>query len=237
MNKPIAMWSGPRNISTAMMYSFASRPDCSVLDEPFYAWYLKQTGLLHPLRQKILENGELSDQRIISSCAATSKQLVYQKHMTQHMLDGLDRAWIKNINNAFLIRDPKYVLASYTKKRSQVTLADIGIVEQWDIFERVADELGAAPPVVDSEIFLNNPESGLRKLCMALHIPFFKEMLFWDKGAKPYDGVWASHWYEAVWESTGFGAAKSEDVELSEPLKQIADAAQTFYSGLKRYAL
>ena len=154
MSLPIAMWSGPRNISTAMMYSFANRPDCRAWDEPFYAWYLLESGLNHPMREQIIDEGEPSAEKVISLCKAQNNHLFYQKHMTHHMLPGLTRNWIKMLNNAFLIRDPSRVLASYTQKRAEVSLDDIGIVAQAEIFEQVADYLGEAPPVIDSDQFL-----------------------------------------------------------------------------------
>jgi hypothetical protein len=237
MTRPLAMWSGPRNISTAMMYSFASRPDCKVWDEPFYAWYLCQTGLEHPMRQQIIDAGKTSAEKITTLCCEPADKIFYQKHMTHHMLPGLDRKWINSIQNAFLIRKPSHVLASYTQKRDEVTLADIGVVAQAEIFDQIADHLGAAPVVIDTEQFLQNPRAGLESLCRALDIPFVPQQLKWTAGPKPYDGAWAPHWYNSVWQSTGFGAARINRPALPPHLQNIADTAQPYYQKLKQFAL
>ena len=174
MYKAIAMWSGPRNISTAMMYAFASRADCTAWDEPFYAWYLCETKLDHPLGQAVIEAGETNAKKVIEQCCATGDRFVYQKHMSQHMLENLDRSWIGQLNNAFLIREPDQVLASYAKKRAEVTLAEIGYLQQLEIFKLVADQSGAMPPVVDSRKFLRSPETGLRELCAGWGLPLIQ---------------------------------------------------------------
>jgi len=234
---PVAMWSGPRNISTAMMYAFATRDDCFVWDEPFYAWYLETTGLDHPMRDEIIAEGQTDAQKVINSCTAQHDKLHYQKHMTQHMLDGLDRSWITGVKNAFLIRDPKKVLASYTQKREDVSLEEIGYIQQTELFKQVADHTGTAPPVIDSEKFLANPLSGLTALCQALNIPMSDKMLSWPSGPKAYDGVWAAHWYNAAHQSTGFATPAPRDITLPADLQKIADKAQPIYDDLLQYAL
>ncbi|MDH3740335.1 MAG: hypothetical protein OER56_01945 [Hyphomicrobiales bacterium] len=237
--KRIAMWSGPRNISTAMMYSFASRPDCAVWDEPFYAFYLKNAGITHPLNQEIIDAGEPDWDRVVELCCKEDpgKPVYYQKHMTHHMIDGYDRNWLQALDNAFLIRAPERVLASYARKRDEVTLRDIGFVEQAEIFDTVCDMLGKAPPVVDTDDILSSPETTLGKLCKALDIPFRPEMLSWQPGPKPYDGVWAAHWYNAVWQSDGFNRPPSHDVDLGPGHQQIADQARPLYEKLKAHKL
>ncbi len=233
----IAMWSGPRNISTAMMYAFAARGDCQVWDEPFYAWYLKITGLDHPLRGKIIAAGITNADEIITLCTEPRSKLHYQKHMTQHMLKNLDRSWITDVNNAFLIRSPEQVLASYNQKRQQVSLADIGYAQQLEIFNQVADHTGTAPPVIDSDKFLQDPQTGLQNLCTVLNIPFSKSMLSWPAGPKSYDGIWAKHWYNAAHQSTGFASPAPKQIILPEGLQKIADQARPIYEKLRQFAL
>ena len=232
----IAMWSGPRNISTALMYAFASRTDCVAWDEPFYGAYLKATGLKHPMAAEIMAGMECDPNKIATICvASTAKPIFYQKHMTQHMLPEFDRTFIRSLNNAFLIRSPEKVLASYAKKHDEVSLHAIGFVEQAEIFDMVAQHLSHAPPVVDGDIHLSNPRSSLTQLCAALGIAFNEAMLSWPKGPKSCDGIWAPHWYNAAWQSTGFGQASAAPDALPGHLKRIAEQAQPYYEKLKAH--
>jgi hypothetical protein len=234
----LAMWSGPRNISTAMMYSFGNRADCTAWDEPFYAFSLVHHGNDHPMRDDIIAAHDSDWDRTVSRCLAPAeKPLFYQKHMTHHMLPGYDRSWIKRLTNAFLIRSPERVLASYTKKWSDVTLRDIGFVEQAEIFDMVADHLGAAPPVVDADDILSDPRAVLSKLCASCGIAFDEAMLKWDAGPKPFDGVWAPHWYNAVWASTGFGGSPKDGATLPPHLQRIAGEAAPWYEKMRRHRL
>jgi Sulfotransferase domain len=158
----LAMWSGPRNISTAMMYAFANRPDCEAWDEPFYGFSLQHKGNDHPMRDEIIASMETDWNRLVKNCTTPSaRPLLYQKHMTHHMLEGYDRSFILKLTNAFLIRDPARVLASYTQKWADVDLRAIGFIEQAEIFDMVAQKLGHAPPVVDSDDILANPRAVL----------------------------------------------------------------------------
>jgi hypothetical protein len=234
----IAMWSGPRNISTAMMYSFANREDCVAWDEPFYGAYLKETGLPHPMRSEILAACENDWRKVQTTCIAhAAKPVFYQKHMTHHMLPQFDRTFIRTLTNAFLIRSPEKVLASYAKKHDEVTLHAIGFVEQAEIFDEVAQHLGHAPPVVDADLHLANPRHSLQHLCHALGIPFREAMLAWPKGPKACDGVWAPHWYNAAWASTGFAKPESETPALPAGLQRIADQARPLYEQLRKHAI
>jgi hypothetical protein len=234
----IAMWSGPRNISTAMMYSFGNRDDCQAWDEPFYGFSLKQRGNDHPMRDEIIAANECDWEKMVAKCIAPSyKPIFYQKHMTHHMLPGFDRSFALKLSNAFLIRAPAQVLASYTQKWSDASLQNIGFVEQAEIFEMVADHLGHAPPVIDADHVLANPRATLSKFCASLNIPFDEAMLQWPKGPKPFDGVWASHWYNAVWQSEGFAAPTRKPILLAPALQRIADQAQPYYEKLKAHAL
>jgi hypothetical protein len=238
----IAMWSGPRNISTAMMYSFGNRADCFAWDEPFYAFSLKHHGNDHPLREEIIAANESNFDRLVARCLAPApdgRRVFYQKHMTHHMLPGYDRQWIGALANAFLIRSPERVLASYAKKWSEVSLRAIGFAEQAEIFDMVAQRLGQAPPVVDAEDVLADPPGTLTPLCTALGIAFDPAMLAWPRGPKPFDGVWAPHWYNAVWGSAGF-ARPEKTVEagpLPAALARIAEQARPYYDRLRAHRI
>jgi len=234
----IAMWSGPRNISTAMMYSFGNRPDCEAWDEPFYAFALVHHGNDHPMRDEIVAAYDSDWDSLVRKCTAPGrKPILYQKHMTHHMLPGYDRSWILGLTNAFLIRSPERVLASYARKWSDVTLRGIGFVEQAEIFDMVAQNLGRAPPVIDAEDVLEDPRHSLTGLCAACGIPFDEAMLAWPAGPKPFDGVWAPHWYNAVWASTGFSKPESSPVRLPDHLQRIADAALPLYERLAAHRM
>lgn len=236
----IAMWSGPRNISTAMMYSFASRRDCTVWDEPFYAHYLSTTGIRHPVDDEVIAAGETDYATVVKRCLAkpdTSRPVFYQKHMTHHMLPGQNWRWCLDVSNIFLIRAPERVLASYAAKREDVSLSDIGFERQLELFSMVADHLGRAPSVVDCDDILSNPQISLECLCKAIGIVFDPAMLSWPAGPKPYDGVWAEHWYNAVWNSTGFADPKTGYPPLEENLARIADQARPIYDRLRPYRL
>ncbi|HSC18328.1 MAG TPA: hypothetical protein VLC74_05380 [Rhizomicrobium sp.] len=238
----IAMWSGPRNISTAMMRSFGNRPDTAVIDEPFYAAYLSTTGIDHPLREESLKS-QPADWRevvkIILGPVPGNRPVFYQKHMTHHMCPQFGRDWIAECRNAFLIRAPEDVLASYTEKRSDVVLEDIGFVQQAEIFEREAERLGIAPPVIDASDVLRNPRGTLSALCGLLDIPFAGEMLHWPPGRRDTDGAWAPAWYDAVERSTGFAPPRPPVpfAALRDDLKPIAEAARPYYEKLRRYRL
>jgi hypothetical protein len=238
MTVRVAMWSGPRNISTAMMRSFENRPDCAVVDEPFYAVYLARTGLDHPMRDEVLASQPQDPAEVVAGLDALDGPLAYEKHMTHHMLPGMDLAWVANRRNAFLIRDPAAVLASYVVKREEVSLADIGVEAQRDLFEREADRLGKAPPVVEGKDVLADPRGTLSALCAALDIPFSEAMLAWPAGARDSDGVWAPAWYDAVERSTGFSPYEEKPPPvLRDELRRIADQARPFYERLAAFKL
>jgi hypothetical protein len=234
----IAMWSGPRNISTAMMYAFGNRSDCLAWDEPFYAFSLVHHGNDHPLREEIIAANESDWDKLVAACLApAAKPIFYQKHMTHHMLAGFNRNWITGLTNAFLIRSPERVLASYAKKWSDVTLRDIGFVEQAEIFDLVAQKTGKASPVIDAEDVLANPAALLASLCAACRVGFDQSMLHWPKGPKSFDGVWAPHWYNAVWASTGFAKPEQTSVDLAPHLAKVADAARPYYEKMREFRL
>jgi hypothetical protein len=235
------MWSGPRNISTAMMRSFGARPDTAVVDEPFYAAYLAHTGLEHPMREEVLASQPQDWREVVNALLGPvpgDQPVFYQKHMTHHMIEGFGRDWLSEVRNAFLIRDPQAVLASYVVKRGDVTLADIGIVQQRELFEQEADRLGVAPPVIEGADVLADPARMLSRLCGALGIDYTDAMLSWPAGRRDTDGVWAPAWYNAVERSTGFESPVSKaPAAISGELQAIAEAARPHYEALARHRL
>lgn len=234
----IALWSGPRNLSTAMMYAFAARGDCAVTDEPFYAAYLAATGLEHPMRDSVLASQPQDPAQVVLTGPAPGGQPIwYQKHMTQHMLPEMPLDWMAECRHAFLIRHPARVIASYTRKREQPTLEDLGFRRQVELFDRVAQREGVAPPVLDSTALRAAPEARLKALCEALGIGWTPRMLHWPAGPKPYDGVWAPVWYGAVHASTGFDAAEGPLPDLPAAYARLAEAAMPHYEALAAQAL
>jgi len=220
------------------MYAFANRSDCVAWDEPFYAAYLKETGLQHPMRAEIMAAEDQDWRKVEARCVApAAKPVFYQKHMTHHMLPKFDRAFIGSLSNAFLIRSPEKVLASYAKKHDEVSLHAIGFVEQAEIFDDVAQRLGHAPPVIDADLHLENPRASLIALCASFDLAFEESMLSWEPGPKPCDGAWAPHWYNAAWASTGFGKSGSVAISLPPHLQRIADEAWPYYERLRQHAL
>jgi hypothetical protein len=236
----IAMWSGPRNLSTAMMYAFAARGDCAVTDEPFYAAYLALTGLDHPMRDAILAS-QPTDPAVVAETMAGpepgGRPLWYQKHMTHHMVPGIPRGWLESCRNAFLIRHPARVVASYLQKREEPDLADLGFVQQAELFDRVCNIDGALPPVIDSHAVRADPAAALSTLCGALGIGWDPRMLSWPQGGHPEDGVWAAHWYGAVHRSTGFDAPEPPLPELPAAAARLVDAALPYYRRMAAHAL
>ncbi len=236
----IAVWSGPRNISTAMMRAFGNRPDTAVIDEPFYAAFLALSGLDHPMREAVLASQPTDPARVaevLLGPVPAGRPIFYQKHMTHHMLPAIDRRWMAGCRHAFLIRSPERVLASYAAKRADVTLEDIGFVQQATLFDEVADHLGRVPPVLDAEDVCADPRAALAALCHALKIPFDQRMLSWPAGARDTDGVWAPIWYGAVERSTGFVQSTREASPLEGNLRRIADQADPHYARLRRFKL
>lgn len=234
------MWSGPRNLSTAMMYAFAARGDCAVWDEPFYAAYLAATGLDHPMRAEILAAHEADPGKVAAACSGPIPQeqsLFYQKHMTVHMIPGVGRGFMRDCVNVFLIRHPARVVASYAKKREGPTLPDIGFVQQAELFDEVTGWLGHPPVVVDSLDIRANPRETLQKLCQSIGIPFTDNMLTWPAGGHPSDGIWAPHWYGAVHRSTGFEEPEGPLPELSPEYQALADQALPHYERLVAFKI
>lgn len=236
----LAMWSGPRNISTAMMRAWENRNDCTVSDEPLYAHYLASTGADHPGAREVIADGETDWRRVVASLLGPvpeAKPVWYQKHMSHHLLPSIDRGWIHQLTNVFLIRDPSDVVASYIKSRATVTAADIGLQQEAELFDEIAQKLGRAPPVIDAHDFLMAPEAHLRALCTQLGIDFSERMLHWPAGPRASDGVWAPHWYAAVWKSTGFEIPHPRTTSLSGDAARAASQARPWYEQLYRHRL
>jgi hypothetical protein len=205
----IAMWSGPRTLSTALMRSFENRSDTVVVDEPLYGFYLVRTGISHPGRDEILASMATEWPEVIEQLTSgrlpAGKTVFYQKHMTHHLLPEVDRDALAGLRHAFLIRDPRRLLASYAKVRQAPTLSDLGLEQQVEIFRRFGG------PVIDAADLATRPAPALKALCAALGIGFDEAMLSWPAGPRPTDGVWAPHWYANVWASTGFGTNREPE--------------------------
>lgn len=231
----VAMWSGPRTLSTALMRSFGNRADTVVVDEPLYGYYLAATGIEHPGREAILRSMPTQWPEVIAQLTSgelpAGKTVYYQKHMTHHLLPEVDRSRLAGLRHAFLIRDPRRLLASYARVRDVPTLADLGLEQQVEIYRLFGG------PVIDAAGLAASPRAALTELCGALRIPFDPAMLSWPAGPRPTDGIWAPYWYSGVWASTGFdsgrGASGAADVPLPAHLERLAARCQPFYDEMR----
>ncbi|MEK6676372.1 MAG: HAD family hydrolase [Planctomycetota bacterium] len=236
----IAMWSGPRNISTAMMRSFGNRADTFVCDEPFYAHYLKSTRIEHPGADEVMAHHETDWRKVIEFVLGdtpTGASIFYQKHMSHHLLAEIDRGWIDRVTNCFLIRDPSEVLTSLIKHYPNPTLRDTGLPQQVEIFDQVKRKTGKTPPVIDAMDVLQEPRRMLGLLCDAVGVEFHDTMLSWPAGRRATDGIWAKHWYDAVERSTGFQPYKPKQEPLPDELRALAAQCQELYSYLHGFRL
>lgn len=223
-----------------MMRSFGSRSDAFVSDEPFYGAYLRATGDPQPVAEEVMASMDCDWQGVAKSMAGpcpTGAPVWYQKHMAHHMVGPISHDDLPGLRHAFLIRDPERVIASYANKRVAVRPDHLGVERQVEFFEREADRLGHAPPVIDSADILRGPAGMLERLCQALEIPWDPAMLKWEPGIRETDGVWASHWYDAVAASTGFGPPDNKPVELDDDARRVADQCRPYYERLAAYAL
>ena len=237
MTLRVAMWSGPRNISTALMRAWENRPDCSVTDEPLYAAYLAATGLDHPLRDEVIAAGDTDWRRVaavLTGPVPGGRAIWYQKHMAQHLLPGMALDWVHALTNVLLIRDPAQVVESYLKSRASVAPADIGLLQQAALYDELCRAGAGVPPlVIDADDFLRDPAAHLRALCAHLDVAFEPErMLHWPAGPRPSDGVWAPAWYAAVWRSTGFEPWRPRSPRLEGAAQAVADACRPAYERL-----
>lgn len=238
----IAMWSGPRNISTAMMRSWENRADSVVIDEPFYGPFLATSGENHPMKAAVIANQGQEYEKVLNKLLAPqadSVRIFYQKHMAHHMLDMdfVNHHLIAPFRHAFLIRDPKDVVRSYVRKYPDITPEALGYGRQVKIFNQVKQITNQQPPVIESVDVLNQPEKTLQTLCAALEVPFDEAMLQWPPGYRDSDGVWASHWYNRVIESTGFKPYREKDTPLTDREAEVAKACQDDYAFLKEFKI
>lgn len=240
MTVRICLWSGPRNISTAMMRSWENRPDCEVWDEPFYGPYLLQTGLDHPGRDEIIQSVPLDALSIASQCAGDApggSPIFFQKHMAQHMLPGFRHEWMGVCRHIFLIRDPAEVAASFAATAGTATAEDLGMKIQHDLYRLACRISGYSWPVVEGIDILRDPEGMLKKLCDAVDVPFDEHMLSWPKGPRESDGVWAKHWYSRVTASTGFEAPRESPHALPEALEPVIAELRPHYEAMRELKL
>jgi len=242
----ICGWSGPRNLSTALMRAWENRADCAVWDEPFYGAYLAATGIEHPGRDEVLAATETNPVAVARACtgeppnaagAPSAAPLYYQKHMSQHMLPGVDLTWTDASRHIFLIRDPAEVIASFAAVRETPTLDEIGVLRQRELFDWIAKRQGRPPPVIDAKDLRNDPDAILRALCAALDVPFDAAMLNWPAGPRDSDGVWAPWWYASVERSTGFTPWEPSRHALPEELRPLVDACLPHYAAMRAVAL
>ncbi|MGP1394883.1 MAG: HAD family hydrolase [Inquilinaceae bacterium] len=236
----IALWSGPRTISTALMRAWENRPDTAVIDEPFYAHYLVRTGLDHPMRDAVIASQDPDWRNVaalLTGPVPGGRAVFYQKHMAHHLLAEMEGPWLDRLSHGFLIRDPRALLASYAAKRDEATLADTGLPQQVDLFHRVRAATGRTPPVIDSADVLRDPAQSLHLLCAAFGVPFDTAMLSWPAGRRPTDGVWGAHWYGTVERSTRFEPPAKATRPLPEEMEPLAEQALPYYRELYGHRL
>lgn len=236
----IAMWSGPRNVSTAMMRSWGNRSDCGVWDEPLYAHYLTHCRPDHPGIPEIIAAHESDWRKVVDTLLGPipdGKAIHYQKQMAHHMLPHIDDAWLAGVSNAFLIRDPAEVLLSMSKVMRRVTLRDTGFPDQYRLFRRVRELTGEVPPVIDARDIGTDAEGTLRALCAGLKVPFDPAMLSWPAGPRKTDGVWARYWYGNVNRSTGFEPWRPRNEGLPAHVRSLRDELDSIYEAMYRHRL
>lgn len=236
----IAMWSGPRNISTALMRAWENRPDTAVCDEPLYAHYLLRTGAEHPGRTEVLA-AQATDWRVVvrqlMGPVPDGNSIFYQKHMAHHLFEDMHGDWLSSLQHAFLIRDPEEMLTSLLKVIPDPGVFETGLVQQWDLFQRVSDTRGVAAPVLDSRDVLEQPGPLMERLCGALGVEFFADMLSWPAGPRDSDGVWAPIWYSGVERSTGFQPYQAKQDRVPDRLRGVLETCRTYYDRLYSHRL
>lgn len=223
-----------------MLRAWGNRPDTFVIDEPLYAFYLAQTGADHPGREEVIAAGETDWRKVVArltNATPAGCAIVYQKQMTHHLLPEIERDWLLGLTNCFLIRDPREVIISYTKKNHAPSVADLGFVQQAEIFDFVCARTGQIPPVIDARDVLENPRRMLQRLCATIGIPFDETMLSWPPGRRATDGIWAKHWYTEVEQSTSFRAYAPQDEEVPGDLRVLHDECRVIYDRLHQHRL
>ena len=238
MTAPICLFSGPRNISTALMYSFAQRGDMRVIDEPLYGHYLRITGAPHPGRETVISSmncdGDSVMRELMALAIASTPVHLFMKHMTHHLVD-LDLSFLTATRNVFLIRDPRDMLPSLTVQLPQARLADTGLERQWQLYTELV-ACGQRPAILDARELLTDPNSVLRQLCTRLGLEFSTAMLSWEAGSRPEDGVWAPYWYHSVHASTGFGRYTPK-TDFPAHLESLLADCEPWYEKLFAHAI
>jgi hypothetical protein len=238
MTLRVNCWSGPRNVSTALMRSFAQRADTRAVDEPLYGHYLLTTGAPHPGRDELVEILEtdarvIVDETILGPC---DRAVLFCKQMVHHLTPDLDLAFLDRCVNVLLIRDPAEVISSLVHQLPEPTMRDVGLARQLELFEDLVAR-GQEPPVLDAREVLLDPERVLRELCDPLGIAWDPAMLSWPAGPHPEDGVWAPYWYDKLWESTGFAPYRPKNAEVPESCRGLLEECRRPYDELRRHAI
>jgi hypothetical protein len=234
------MWSGPRNISTALMRSFGARPDTHVSDEPLYAYYLERTGLEHPMAGDIIAHHEADWRAVAAELTGPTpagETVWYQKHMAHHLLEEVDRGWLMGLKHAFLLREPRAMLASLVDRLGSATLVDTGLPQQVEIHRWVQEHTGQAPPVVDSADIQSAPRGVLEQLCGALGLPFDEVMLTWESGPRDTDGCWGPYWYQSTYKSTAFSPPVTRGRTLDPAYEGLAQECEALYAELAQHRI
>ena len=222
------------------MRAWGNRGDTLVVDEPFYAYYLKATGKQHPDAEEVIATGEIDWRKVVAQLTGAvpnDTSIFFQKQMTHHLLPEVDRQWLDEVTNCFLIRDPREVIASYIKKRENPALEDLGYVQQAEIFDFVRARTTSLPPVLDARDVLENPERMLRLLCDSVGVQFSESMLSWPQGLRETDGVWAKHWYGEVATTTSFRPYRPRHDEVPERFTKIYERCRECYERLYEWRL
>ena len=236
----IGMWSGPRNIYTALMRSFENRPDTIVVDEPFYAYFLNKTGIKHPIYKEVIQTYDTSWDNIAKTLTGPipdSNNISYQKLMTHHWVDNAPLDWLEKIHNCFLIRNPKQVIISYLKIHNDITPELIGLPQQLHIFNTIIKKTNKIPIVISSENILENPKLMLNRLCDLLDIPFLNQMLQWPKGKRDSDGIWGEYWYKNVVQTTSFNKPLNQNEKFPNQFLKLLEECMSYYKQMEKYKI
>ena len=234
----VFMWSGPRNLSTVLMRSFENRNDTEVYDEPFYAYYLNKTKLNHPMKKEIINHYPVLQKKVIKLITSNdkNKKIFYQKHMSHHIIKNTKLDWVNIGYNCFLIRHPAKVINSYIKKKSLISLDDIGFKKQFEIFNKIKKNK-LKYIIINADNILKTPNKTIRKLCKNLNIRFSRKMLSWPKGKRNSDGIWAKVWYKNVEKSNTFSKYKDEKIHVPKKYKKIYEESLNYYNKMNQYSI
>jgi hypothetical protein len=238
MTLRINSWSGPRNVSTALMRSFGQRADTQVVDEPLYGHYLATTGAPHPALQELLEILETDAQKVVAETilGPSERPVLFLKQMVHHLTPDLDTGFLASCVNVLLVRDPAEVIASLVNQLPEPTMRDVGIERQAALFDELRAR-GQEPPVIDSRELLTDPGHVLSELCATVGLAWEPAMLSWPAGPRPEDGAWAPHWYENVWRSTGFAPYEPKRADVPEHCRELLEQCRPHYEMLSSHAI